>query len=315
LAGGGWPGNRATFEAVDESAAVGGGEGAAPPPRLRPDRTATAAVAELTAATSRLRAAESAAAQSGWWRRRRAEEALAAAKERHWAARRAISLWHVGATPDQWGLLSDSIESTLDPRRWPDNGDLHVRFNDIRANLLQARLDAHEGDRALEFRLTRDLARCLELEMSDEYARRIVHHLPGWARPIPGVDISAVADELASRRRPPFDRRYFHYFEPELTVRSFIVCFDTLDELTLHDIAWTSRPQSPGPGSAALEHLCRSADHYGLRITGAIMPGDQKEATASRLAHWYGRHGFEVIQVTPGEYLRAKISRSSRPAR
>lgn len=49
-----------------------------------------------------------------------------------------------------------------------------------------------------------------------------------------------------------------------------------------------------------LEHLCRSADRYGLAISGDIMPGDRTEQTSERLARWYQRHGFTITQKSPG---------------
>ncbi len=146
--------------------------------------------------------------------------------------------------------------------------------------------------------------------MSNKEARLIVQHLPGWARPIPSVDLSAAAAELSRWRQPSFDERYFHYFDPGLLLSTFFVSFVAPDQLKLHDIIARRQYGPPGLGSAALEHLCRSADHYNLRITGEIMPSDRTPASSARLAHWYRRYGFEVTQIDPDDYVWAKISRS-----
>jgi hypothetical protein len=167
--------------------------------------------------------------------------------------------------------------------------------------------------------LTQDLARCLDLEPSDIQARRLLHHLPASARPIPDIDLVAVADELASCGPVPFGARYFHYMDrppalgaPRFPLATFTVTFAAIDTLELHDIIVGRHThngyqpsRSAGLGSAALKHLCRSADHYGLSIVGKIMPGDRTEPSAARLAGWYRRHGFDIQQRTPGEYLWA----------
>lgn len=125
--------------------------------------------------------------------------------------------------------------------------------------------------------LTQDLARCLDLEPSDTQARRLLHHLPEWARPVPDIDLAAVGDELASRGPVPFGARYFHYMDrpralstPRFPLATSTVTFAAIDTLELHDIIVeryihnSYQPsRSAGLGSAALKHLCRSADHYG----------------------------------------------------
>lgn len=261
-----------------------------------------------------------------WWRRstfRRSYGTYLAACSDLLDARRELARARVGANPREWGLLSDDIESTLDFYLELDvDGGLRERLKEIARAIPQARLEAHDGDRELERKLTLDLAQCVLLEPSDREARRLVHHLPGWARPIPAVDLEAVAQRRASQGSESFDERYFYYRDPanisvsRYPVVTFYVSFKTIDTLKLHDIV-VARDLSAdhrsvyptGVGSAALEHLCRSADYYGLSIVGEIMPGDRTEASAARLAGWYGRHGFGVEPRKAGEFLWAKIRR------
>ncbi|BBX82170.1 hypothetical protein MAUB_00430 [Mycolicibacterium aubagnense] len=290
--------------------------------------TADEAVAELEAAWDEVRAAGRAMPARRWWRERayrRAAQRFNAANQQFQRAFDGIAEAAVGSIPGQWGLLSDSVESTLDAYVTGDiSGELREHLKAIRDSVFEARIQAHAGDRSLETELTRQLAACLDLEPDNERARKLIHHLPACARPIPEVDVGAVPAELARGGSAPFDRRFFHYNDllpdysvPRFPVRTFTVSFAKSDTLELHDIVvngmtgrggWPPRPQ--GSGTAALEHLCRSADHYGLAIVGKIMPGDRTEESATRLAGWYGRYGFEVKQQRPGEHLWATIRRA-----
>jgi hypothetical protein len=303
--------------------------------RRRPYPTAAEAVARLEARWDAVQAAKAAVPEPRWWRRReaaRAFEARRAADREFQSAFAGIARASVGAVPGEWGLLSDNLESTLDHYLERDIGEeLRERLTAIRSKVFEARLLAHTGDRSLETTLSQDVASCLDLEPSDEHARRLVHHLPTWARPIPDVDMAAVAHTLASRGSAGFAKRYFDYMDqpwtgskPRFPLATFTVTFDAIDTLELHDIIVARDPDpdndnrrspSAGLGSAALTHLCRTADHYGLSIFGKIMPGDRTEESAARLAGWYGRHGFDIEPRTPGVFLWATVRRAPRVAR
>ncbi|WKG04667.1 hypothetical protein [Mycolicibacterium sp. HK-90] len=293
--------------------------------RYRP--TSEEAVAELEAAWDAVSAAGAAVPARRWWRKRQYIEALHAFDEANRRFERAFSgvaRARVGSNPHQWGLLSDNVESTLDHCLDGDiSHGLRSRLKAIRDKVFDARIAAHTGDRDLEAELTRALASCLDLEPCDERARRLVHHLPAWARPIPDVDLDAAAQTLTRQGFVRFAERYFHYMEPawfcadtRFQLRTFTVSLSAVDTLELHDIIVTelrgdSRPTcSPGLGTAALRHLCRTADHYGLSVNLMIMPGDRTENSAARLAGWYSRHGFEIRQATPGSFLAAKGHRT-----
>ena len=284
------------------------------------------AVAELESAFDDVRAARRAVPVRRWWRERtyrRAVRRFNEANRQYRCAFDGIARAAVGSIPGQWGLLSDNIEHTLnDFTRGDISNELHERLKAINSNMFDARIFAHTGDRSLEAQLTEQLAACLDLEPDEEHVRRLLHHLPGSSRPIPDIDLDAVAAELEVRGLVPFGRPYFDFMdypwfgcEPRFQLTTLTVTFKATDTLELHDIVVHDtltgrRPTcSAGLGTAALEHLCRSADHYGLAIVGKIMPGDRTEPSAARLAGWYGRHGFEVVQQSPGEYLLATIRR------
>lgn len=202
--------------------------------------------------------------------------------------------------------------------------ELRQRLEALDSRLFEARICAHAGDDALATELTKELAECVDLEQDDARARRLIHHLPVCARRIPAVDMAVVADKLDAGVCPPFSERYFHYRDGSMTHPSFPlgtiwVSFSSISVLKLHDIvvdvdddSRRRRGQPPRPrglGSAVLEHLCRSADRYGLAISGDIMPGDRTGQTSERLARCYERHGFTITQKSPGVYLWAKIRR------
>ncbi|MGW4099085.1 hypothetical protein [Mycobacterium sp. NPDC004974] len=285
------------------------------------------AVAELETAWDAVCIAGAAIPERRWWRKRKyyeAVETLDVADRRFEHAFSGIARAGVGSIPHQWGLLSDNVESTLDYCLHRDIGDeLRVRLKAIRDKVFEARIAAHTGDRDLEAELTRDLASCLELEPCDERARHFVHHLPAWARPIPHVDLDVEAENLTRHGIVRFAERYFHYMEPawfcagtRFQLRTFTVSLVAIDTLELHDLVATelpadSRPTcSSGLGTAALQHLCCTADHYGLTVKLMIMPGDRTEGSAERLAGWYRGHGFEIHQSTPGSFLEAKGHRA-----
>ncbi|WP_421844153.1 hypothetical protein [Mycobacterium sp.] len=290
------------------------------------------AVAKLSITRETLSAAKNAIPNPGLFRRRariRAHQALDGAQREFRHALEGVTRARVGALPMCWGLLSDDIEETLE--RYVDfapesaiGPELRALVEHIRSELFAARICAHNGDRALEQKLTRELVQCVNLEPRAEHARRLLHHLPGSQRPIPGVDLGAVRRALQSGRDVPFADRYFHYLDtPGLLrthfLRTFTVSFKNSDTLELHDIIVGSSyekqhqpPRGRGLGTAALQHLCRSADHYGLNIVGKIMPGDRTEHSAARLAKWYTSSGFTVTQQTTGEFLWATLHRKPR---
>ncbi len=280
-------------------------------PSRRP-RTPDATVAELQAAQLHLEFAQAKEAGSRWWRRQQATRDLWAANQRYRDARHDVVHQRVGADPHRWGLLSDDLENTIDEmiEFRTDNPELASALKTIHPQLLQARLKAHRGDHTQEHDLTQALADCLNLDISDNVALRILHHLPGWARPIPQVDIPAIARTPGGIREKWFHRRYFgQQGNPDLILSTLSVSFVHADEIKLHDIHVDATHRSQGLGTAALQHLNRCADHYQLRITGEIMPKDRTEESAARLAAWYRRHGFNVTQTKPGEWLSARLDR------
>lgn len=297
------------------------------------ENAADEAVADLWAAWKALKAAGAEVPGRRWWRKRQYRNALAkfgVADSSFRFAFTGIARAGVGSVPHRWGLFSDDIESTLSQYLRPStNVDDAVRdkLKAIRAKLFDARIAAHAGDRGPEAELTTQLAGCVELVEDDECARDLVHHLPGWARPIPDVDMHALVETRARTGSALFATRYFcftnqRWFSTDVRfqLRTFTVSLEKHDTLELNDIividTRTDREPtcSPGLGTAALEHLCRTADHYALNIVGKIMPGDRTEHSAERLANWYGRHGFEVHRRQPGVSLWAKIRRTPRPA-
>lgn len=279
-------------------------------------RTPDDAAAELADATTELRAARERYDNSRPWHRRRARQALGEAVWRHTRAVDDIARQRVGSDPRRWGLLSDDLEYTIEGilESRCDNPKLATRLNAIREQLIWARLEAYHGDHTRERALTRKLVDCLNLQMSDDVALSLVHHLPGSARPIPPVDIRALAQTPGGIREQWFDERYFAQMgDPDLPLSTLTVTFETTRKIRLNDIHVIDRYRSQGLGTAALEHLCRCADHYRLRIIGDIMPQDRTEESAAKLARWYRRHGFDVTQTSPGEWLWAKINRAPKP--
>lgn len=294
------------------------------------DPTPQQAVADFVAAGEALRQAEAEVRQyKWWWSRRRITAAADAHKSANSALRRAdddIARAHVGSVPGVWGLLSSDIESTIKYYlRGSVDEELRDRLRAIEPRLFDARISAHEGDRTLEGELTRELARCVDLEPDNARARKLIHHLPSRERRVPEVNMAAVADGLNAGVYSPFSARYFHYRDvvnslsrPRFPLSTFTVSFSSMTELELHDIVVEAgdtgrrreRGRRPvGLGTAALEHLCRSADRYGLAISGNIMPRDKTEENSERLARWYARHGFAITQTSPAVYMWAKIRR------
>lgn len=275
------------------------------------------AVAELATATTQLSDARAQDDNTRWWRRRQTRNALGTAIWRHAAAADNVTRLRVGSDPHRWGLLSDDLEDTVESllEFRSENPELAERLNAIRPELLPARLDAFHGDHTREHAITCQLANCLNLEIPDDIALTLVHHLPGWARPIPNVDIRALAQTPGGIREQWFDQLYFSQMsDPDRPLSTLTVTFETIRTLRLNDIHVIDRYRARGLGSAALEHLCRSADHYQLRIIGDIMPQDRTEGSAAKLARWYRRHGFDVTKTTPGEWLWAKINRAPNSA-
>lgn len=296
----------ATFDAAIDGAwcAVGNRVG-------MPERSAADVIDELFDATQALEVAAARARHPTWrdriFRRQAAEaEGLVVSRFR-WAVR-ALGRCRVGAEPKRWGLLSDEAERGLGNiiEYEPVSAELSARLADIREGLLEARVQAHFGNRELETKLTWDLATCLELPIEDDHlARAILHYLPGWARPIPPLDLDVVPINTGVG----IDRRYFDYRDRRVGVTTLFVERVKTDVVRLSDITVEESRSGWGLGSAALEHLCRTADHFGLHITGKIVPRHHDEEGSVRLAGWYRRHGFEVTPTSSGAHLDARISR------
>ncbi len=276
-------------------------------------RTPAEVIAELGNATQEL---EAAAARSrrpplrDRIFRRQADEAGMLVVSRWQRAVGDLARYRVGADPKRWGLLSDDTERRLGEiiEYGTVSEELSVCLAGIREQLLAARVRAHAGCRELETKLTQDLAACLDLPIQDDHvARAILHHLPGWARPIPPLDL----DHVPINTGVGIDR-YFDYRDRRVGVTTLSVERVKTDVLWLNDIIVEEAHSGHGLGSAALEHLCRTADHFGMRITGKIMPRYRDEEGAVRLAGWYRRHGFEVTPASSRAYLGARISRPAR---
>lgn len=295
-----------------------------------PGPTPTEVLADFVAAGETLRHTGAEVLQrKRWWSRQRKEavaDAYQSANRGFRLARERVFGAYVGSDPGAWGLLSSDIESTIEYYlRGPVGDELRDRLRAIEPRLFDARIRAHEGDRTLEGELTRELVRCVDLEPDNARARKLIHHLPSRERRIPEVDMAAVADGLNAGVYSPFSPRYFHYRDvvnslsrPRFPLSTFTVSFSSMTELELHDIVVEAgdtgrrreRSRRPvGLGTAALEHLCRSADRYGLAISGNIMPRDKTEENSVRLARWYARHGFAIKQTSPAVYMWAKIRR------
>ena len=146
-----------------------------------------------------------------------------------------VARYRVGADPTRWGLLSDDTERGLGNiiEYEPASEELFACLAGIRERLLAARVQAHLGNRELETKLTWDLAACLELPIEDDHlARSILHHLPGWARPIPPLDL----DDVPINTGVGIDRRYFDYRDRRVGVTTLSVERVKTDVLWLNDI-------------------------------------------------------------------------------
>lgn len=249
------------------------------------------------------------------------------ATDRHEAGRalhqayRALAHHKVGADPHRWGLLSMDSEHVMDI--CIESGHLPTGLEDelaqIRALLPDARMAAHDNDREPERHVATGLAAALERNMPAKrsIARKLVHLLPGDLRPIP-KDEDTDPDEPLGFGFAPL---HFDYHDPRLPVRRFHVSQFPRDlGLSLNGIVVTDEYSGQGLGSAALEHLCRTADHYGLSIGGNLVreplryPRGAHEMEAAeqhsrRLAGWYDRHGFTVRPNADGTYFCARIYR------
>ncbi|OHU47331.1 hypothetical protein BKG82_27145 [Mycobacteroides chelonae] len=204
-----------------------------------------------------------------------------------------------------------------------ESGHLPSRLNEelaqIRALLPEARMAAHDNDRELERCAAVRLATALERNMPAKrsIARKLVHMLPGDLRPIPKDEDTDPDEPLGFGFAP----QHFDYHDPRLPVRRFNVSHFLKDgSLSLNDIVVDDEYRGRGLGSAALEHLCRTADHYGFSIGGCIARQplryprseqeiEETEQRSLRLARWYGRHGFTVTPNNNGTYLHARMRR------
>lgn len=283
-------------------------------------RTAKVVAEALAARQQVAQAAHHLEALSFWDRLTRypAEEILAAAIGRVHMTDEELGYFTVGADPHLWGLLSTNSEEDLAsliesgqlaPELANELAEVHRLFPD-------ARLAAYQGDRRLVDEATARLAAAVQLREleDDKIARRIVQLLPGSLRPIP-VDTEP-DDEYSDGFAP----RYFHYASSWSPLSRIVVSRRRDGQLALHDIVVDADHAGRGLGSAVLEHLCRTADHYGLSISGIIVRAPigihdtdreiaQAEQDSRRLASWYTRHGFVVTPNQDGTYYKAKIKR------
>jgi GNAT superfamily N-acetyltransferase len=253
-----------------------------------------------------------------------ADAKLTAAKTRSRRALDELARNRVGADPEHWGLLSENTERALSElvKRNEVPAEVAKQLRNVCDHLPDARISACDGlapsgkaMSPLVDLLTEKLAATLELEMDDAIARKILHHLPGSARPIPSLNRQLIAVDDS------FFPRYFHYRDPRVALRTFTVSYRGADELQVHDIVVDRKKRSQGIGSAALQHLCRTADHYGFTLTGEINPGPLPqqpsdlgirpiEAASARLAGWYRHHDFEIVPSQEGSFYCAVIKRA-----
>lgn len=218
-----------------------------------------------------------------------------------------------------WGILSDSAELTCQEVAatvHDTNPALAQHLNQIAVQLPAARIAAHRGQPNADAEVSEQLASCFSHDMDDLTARRLVHHLPGAARPIPELRITEITPGGRN-----FARRFFGYCDLSLPLSEIDVSLTTSGALYLHYIGVRDDYVGRGAGTAALEHLTRTADHYQLAITGEIggqstrqdtpLGRHQVEANAERLTRWYQRHGFTITPTRPGGLHLAKIDRPS----
>lgn len=237
-------------------------------------------------------------------------------------AYRSLAHHRVGADARCWSLLSMDSENVMDA--FIESGllptGLDEELTQIRTLLPDARIAAHDNDdREPERRAAARLAAALERNMPAKrsIARKLVHMLPGDLRPIPKDEDTDPAEPLGFGFAP----LHFGYHDPRLPVRTFRVSHFPRDGgLALNDIIVNAEYRGWGLGSAALEHLCRTADHYGFSIGGTIAreplryPHNDREIAEAedhsrRLAGWYGRHGFIATPNADGTYFHSRIRR------
>ncbi|SKK34516.1 hypothetical protein [Mycobacteroides abscessus] len=221
----------------------------------------------------------------------------------------------VGADPLQWGLLSDDVEQTLTTlagRGGVLDPELAGLLEELRANMVDARVAAHTGARSRVLDLTARYRAVLERQMPDEVARKLVHHLPGRDRPIPP------SEEIDAAVGSRFVPRYFDYVDPQLVMTTLQVTRSGPTQITLHDIVVAPASRGRWIGSAGLQHLCATADEYGLTIDGEVVQrwADREldrlrfRKEAERQAAWFVRHGFVIDVDQAAPLYRAEIRRA-----
>ncbi|SHX95926.1 Uncharacterised protein [Mycobacteroides abscessus subsp. abscessus] len=231
------------------------------------------------------------------------------------SAREELARQGVGADPAEWGLFSDDVEQTLTAlagRGSVLDPEVKVRLEQLRANMADARVAAHTGTESVVMDVLDRYREVLELQISDEAARKLVHHLPGRYRPIPQKD--AVEGAVGSRFVP----RYFDYVDPQLVMTTLQVTRCGPTQITLHDIVVAPASRGRGIGSAGLQHLCATADEYGLTIDGEVVQkwADREldrlrfRKEAERQAAWFVRHGFVIDLDQAAPLYRAEIRRA-----
>jgi hypothetical protein len=215
--------------------------------------------AEVLAARGYLEDAEFRRDSRTWWDRLSgypADDKLTAAKTRLRRALDELARNRVGADPECWGILSDNTERALSELVKYNKVSVEVakQLRNVCDYLPDARISARDG-LALRCKavsplvdlLTEKLAAILELdEMDDAVARKILHHLPGSARPIPSLNRQLLAVDDS------FFPRYFHYRDMRVALRTFAVSYRGADELHVHDIVVDPEERSQGIGSAGL---------------------------------------------------------------
>lgn len=243
------------------------------------------------------------------------QQKLDEAKDRVRRAAAELARKRVGADPRRWGLLSDDVEQTLTAltgRGGVLDPELSGLLDELRANMADARVAAHTGAGSRVLDLTARYRVVLERQMPDEVARKLVHHLPGRDRPIPPSE--AIDAAVGSRFVP----RYFDYVDPQLALTTLQVTRSGPAQITLHDIVVAPASRGRGIGSAGLQHLCATADEYGLTVVGEVVQrwADREldrlrfRKEAGRRAAWFVRYGFDVDVDQAAPLYRALIRRA-----
>lgn len=231
---------------------------------------------------------------------------------------RHMEFLHVGALPNEWGILSGgsvrrdeiSLEETLRSikRSSPQDPEVHRKITALLSVLPRTRSLAELGEGSAH--TARIEAQVLTLaqdaKLESHQRRALLEHLPGHLRPLPGsinsLDRSLAHIRLSLTFQGPHEET-FENFAPAARI-------------TLNDIVVASEMRGLGLGTATLTELCRYADHHGYPIEGKLQPGPiAPDSDIPPLARWYARMGFTQGSTEPSQWKRmGTISRAPRPA-